>query len=107
MSNDRPPERTDYDVAHTGKIKFDILVNNTGIGEGVPISEIPVESMGKNFETNVFAALDIPQRVVRSWVATGSWCSSSAGRSFARRLEPGVHSLLRRRPDPGTDLADL
>ena len=27
--------------------------------------------MRKNFETNVFAALDFTQRVVRNWVATG------------------------------------
>ena len=60
-----------YDVAHTLRIKFDILVNNAGIGEGGPISEIPVELVRKNFETNVFAALDFTQRVVRNWVATG------------------------------------
>jgi len=58
-----------YDVAHTLKIKFDILVNNAGIGEGGPMSEIPVELVRKNFETNVFAALDFTQRVVRNWVA--------------------------------------
>ena len=93
----RPIGQT-YDVAHTGKIKFDILVNNTGIGEGGPISEIPVESVGKNFETNVFAALDIPQRVVRSWVATGSWCSSSAGRSFAPPTRAGSAFAPHARP---------
>ena len=60
-----------YDVAHTLKLKFDILVNNAGIGEGGPMSEIPVELVRKNFETNVFSALDFTQRVVRNWVATG------------------------------------
>src|ERR1700749_2466722 len=60
-----------YDVAHTLKMKFDILVNNAGIGEGGPMSEIPVELVRKNFETNVFAALDFTQRVVKNWVATG------------------------------------
>src|ERR1700733_10345983 len=60
-----------YDVTHTLKIPFDILVNTAGIGEGGPISEIPVELVRKNFETNVFAALDFTQRVVRNWVATG------------------------------------
>ena len=58
-------------MAHTLKIKFDILVNNAGIGEGGPISEIPVELVRKNFETNVFSALDFTQRVVRNWVAAG------------------------------------
>ena len=46
-------------------------MNNAGIGEGGPISEIPVELVRKNFETNVFAALDFTQRVVRNWVAKG------------------------------------
>ena len=60
-----------YDVAHTLKNKFDILVNNAGIGEGGPMSEIPVDLVRKNFETNVFAALDFTQRVVRNWVTKG------------------------------------
>jgi NAD(P)-dependent dehydrogenase (short-subunit alcohol dehydrogenase family) len=60
-----------YDVAHVLKCRFEILVNNAGIGEGGPMSEIPVELVRKNFETNVFAALDFTQRVVRNWVATG------------------------------------
>jgi NADP-dependent 3-hydroxy acid dehydrogenase YdfG len=60
-----------YDVAHTLKLKFDILVNNAGIGEGGPMSEIPVELVRKNFETNVFSALDFTQCVVRNWVAAG------------------------------------
>jgi NAD(P)-dependent dehydrogenase (short-subunit alcohol dehydrogenase family) len=60
-----------YDVAHALNIKFDILVNNAGIGEGGPMSEIPVDLVRENFETNVFSALDFTQRVVRNWVATG------------------------------------
>jgi short-subunit dehydrogenase len=59
-----------YDVAHVLKCKFDILVNNAGIGEGGPISEIPIELVRRNFETNVFAALDFTQRVVKNWIAT-------------------------------------
>jgi short-subunit dehydrogenase len=61
--------RDTYDVAHALKWKVDILVNNAGIGEGGPISEIPVELVRQNFETNVFAALDFTQRVVKNWVA--------------------------------------
>jgi NADP-dependent 3-hydroxy acid dehydrogenase YdfG len=49
-----------YDVAHALKFKFDILVNNAGIGEGGPMSEIPVDLVRENFETNVFSALDLP-----------------------------------------------
>jgi NAD(P)-dependent dehydrogenase (short-subunit alcohol dehydrogenase family) len=61
-----------YDVAHALKWKFEILVNNAGIGEGGPISEIPVELVRRNFETNVFAALDFTQRVVKNWVVTST-----------------------------------
>ena len=59
----------------------------TGIGEGGPISEIPVELVRKNFETNVFAALDFTQRVVRNWVATvftERWYSSPQLLDFLR-----------------------
>jgi short-subunit dehydrogenase len=59
-----------YDVAHVLRCEFDILVNNAGIGEGGPISEIPVELVRRNFETNVFAALGLTQRVVKNWIAT-------------------------------------
>src|SRR3984885_13669126 len=60
-----------YDVARAVSWEFDVLVNNAGIGEGGPISEIPVDLVRHNFEVNVFAALDFTQRVVRNWVATG------------------------------------
>lgn len=60
-----------YDVAHTLAMKFDLLVNNAGIGEGGPISAIPVDLVRKNFEVNVFSTLDFTQRVVRQWVAEG------------------------------------
>jgi len=60
-----------FDAAHTLKFDFDILVNNAGIGEGGPISEIPVDLVRSNFETNVFSTLDFTQRVVRKWVAAG------------------------------------
>jgi NAD(P)-dependent dehydrogenase (short-subunit alcohol dehydrogenase family) len=60
-----------YDVEHTLTMKFDVLVNNAGIGEGGPISSIPVDLVRKNFEINVFSTLDFTQRVVKSWVAAG------------------------------------
>jgi short-subunit dehydrogenase len=45
-----------------------LLVNNAGIGEGGPISEIPLDLVRRNFEVNVFAPLDLTQRVVKRWV---------------------------------------
>ena len=57
-----------YDIAHAAKLDFDVLVNNAGIAEGGPIAEIPMPLVRQNFEVNVFALLDLTQRVVRRWV---------------------------------------
>src|ERR1700733_221382 len=57
-----------YDVARAVSWEFDVLVNNAGIGEGGPISEIPVDLVRRNFEVNVFAQLDLTQRVVKRWI---------------------------------------
>ena len=57
-----------YDVVHAAKLDFDVLVNNAGIAEGGPIAEIPMPLVRQNFEVNVFALLDLTQRVVRRWV---------------------------------------
>src|SRR6202012_2729319 len=55
----------EHDLAHAARLDFDILVNNAGIGEGGPISEIPIDLVKQNFEVNVFAMLDLTQRVIR------------------------------------------
>lgn len=57
-----------HDVAHAAGLDFDVLVNNAGIGEGGPISEIPMDLVRQNFEVNVFTLLDLTQRVVKRWV---------------------------------------
>ncbi len=57
-----------YDIAKAASLEFDVLVNNAGIGEGGPIAEIPMDIVRQNFEVNVFALLDLTQRVVRRWV---------------------------------------
>jgi len=57
-----------YDIGHAAKLDFDVLVNNAGIAEGGPIAEIPMPLVRQNFEVNVFALLDLTQRVVRRWV---------------------------------------
>ena len=57
-----------HDVAHAMSWEFDVLVNNAGVGEGGPISEIPMDLVRRNFEVNVFAPLDLTQRVVQRWV---------------------------------------
>src|SRR6202041_3111758 len=57
-----------HDTARAVGWEFDVLVNNAGMGEGGPISEIPMDLVRRNFEVNVFAPLDLTQRVVKRWV---------------------------------------
>ena len=57
-----------HDTAGVADWEFDVLVNNAGIGEGGPISEIPLDLVRRNFEVNVFAPLDLTQGVVKRWV---------------------------------------
>ena len=60
-----------YDVAAALHCDFDILWNNAGIGECGPVSEIPLDLVRHNYETNVFKPLGLTQQVVRKWVAEG------------------------------------
>jgi NAD(P)-dependent dehydrogenase (short-subunit alcohol dehydrogenase family) len=47
---------------------FDTFVSNAAIGDGGPISEIPVDLVRRTFETNVFSNLAIAQHVVRKFL---------------------------------------
>lgn len=58
-----------YDVAYAQTWDIDVLFNNAGIGEAGPASEIPVDLVRRNFETNVFAPLALTQGFVKKWVA--------------------------------------
>jgi NAD(P)-dependent dehydrogenase (short-subunit alcohol dehydrogenase family) len=58
-----------FDVAQALGWEIDVLWNNAGIGECGPVSEIPLELVRNNFETNVFLPLQLTQGVVRRWVA--------------------------------------
>jgi NAD(P)-dependent dehydrogenase (short-subunit alcohol dehydrogenase family) len=57
-----------HDTVRAVGWEFDVLFNNAGAGEGGPISEIPLDLVRRNFEVNVFAPLDLTQRVVNKWV---------------------------------------
>src|SRR5580704_12885971 len=57
-----------HDTARVVDWEFDVLVNNAGMGEGGPISEIPLDLVRRNFEVNVFAPLELTQGVVKRWV---------------------------------------
>jgi NAD(P)-dependent dehydrogenase (short-subunit alcohol dehydrogenase family) len=57
-----------YDVAQAHNWDIDILVNNAGIGECGPVSEIPLDLVRRNFETNIFAPLVLTQGFIKKWV---------------------------------------
>lgn len=50
---------------------IDVLVNNAAIGETGPLIEIPPERIRRNFETNVFATLELSQRFATRMLARG------------------------------------
>ena len=57
-----------YDVAYALTWDIDILFSNAGIGEAGPTFEIPVELVRRNFETNVFAPLDMAQKFIAKFI---------------------------------------
>jgi NAD(P)-dependent dehydrogenase (short-subunit alcohol dehydrogenase family) len=57
-----------YDVAHAHTWDIDVLFNNAGIGECGPVSEIPIDLVRRNFETNVFAPIVLTQGFIKKWV---------------------------------------
>jgi NAD(P)-dependent dehydrogenase (short-subunit alcohol dehydrogenase family) len=57
-----------YDVAQAHSWDIDVLFNNAGVGECGPVSEIPVDLVRRNFETNVFSALALTQGFIKKWV---------------------------------------
>ncbi|MFD6182411.1 SDR family oxidoreductase [Streptomyces goshikiensis] len=60
------------DIAAVSDWDFDTFVSNAAIGECGPLAEIPVELVRRTFETNVFANLELTQRVIRTWVDAGT-----------------------------------
>ena len=57
-----------YDAARALKFDIDVLFSNAGIGEAGPVSEIPMDLVRSNYETNVFAPLVLAQGFIRKWV---------------------------------------
>jgi len=73
-----------YDVSQALKCDIDVLFNNAGIGEAGPASEMPVDLVRRNFETNLFAPLTLTQGFIARWVAEKRpgkivFCSSISG----------------------------
>ena len=57
-----------YDRAYAQSWDVDVLWNNAGIGEAGPVSEIPIDLVRHNFETNVFLPLALTQAFIKKWV---------------------------------------
>ncbi|WP_373358705.1 SDR family oxidoreductase [Acinetobacter lactucae] len=57
-----------YDVAFAQSLDIDILWNNAGIGESGPVSEIPLDLVRRNYETNVFKPLELTQGFIAKWI---------------------------------------
>ncbi|MCR8557346.1 SDR family oxidoreductase [Mucilaginibacter sp. BJC16-A38] len=57
-----------FDVSNALKFDIDILFSHAGIGEAGPLSEVPIELVRSNFETNLFAPLALVQKFVNKWV---------------------------------------
>jgi NAD(P)-dependent dehydrogenase (short-subunit alcohol dehydrogenase family) len=57
-----------YDVKNALKFDIDVLFSNAGIGETGPVFEIPLELVRGNFETNVFAPLEVAQQFIAKWI---------------------------------------
>ena len=71
---------------------IDVLINNAGIGETGPISEVPMDRVRQNFEVNVFSALELTQMVLKVMMEKGKgtviFISSLAGRAPSAFLNP-------------------
>lgn len=60
--------RDPLDVANALRHDIDVLFSNAGMGESGPVSEIPIDLVRANFETNVFAPLVLAQGFIRKFV---------------------------------------
>lgn len=47
---------------------IDVLINGAAIGESGPLSEIPMDRVRSNFETNVFATLELTQLALHNMI---------------------------------------
>ncbi len=57
-----------YDVNYALTWDIDVLFSNAGIGEAGPVFEIPIDLVRRNFETNVFAPLQLAQKFIAKFI---------------------------------------
>ncbi|CAN5386972.1 SDR family oxidoreductase [soil metagenome] len=71
------------DLEHAAREDVDILVLNAGVQETGALVDIPMELVRRSFEVNVFAHLDLAQRIIPGMIKRKSgkvvWVSSMAG----------------------------
>ena len=71
------------DIEHAATFDVDILVLNAGVQETGSLVDIPLDLVRRSFEVNVFAHLDLAQRVIPQMIKRKSgkviWVSSQAG----------------------------
>ena len=74
---------SDIDRQRALQFEIDVLLNNAGIMESGPMTEIPLPVVRQVFEVNVFAALEVAQGFAKQMVRRGAgrivWVSSVAG----------------------------
>jgi len=57
-----------HDVQMALTWDIDVFFSNAGIGESGPVSEIPLDLVRRNYETNVFAPLALAQGFIRKFI---------------------------------------
>ena len=71
------------DIEHAATYEVDILVLNAGVQETGSLVDIPMELVRRSFEINVFAHLDLAQRILPQMIKRKGgkivWISSMAG----------------------------
>lgn len=74
---------SEVDRRHALTYEVDVLFNNAGIAHSGTLTDLPMDLLRANFETNVFAPLELTKAFVRTFVERGSgrivFTSSDAG----------------------------
>ncbi len=75
---------SEADRAQINALKFDVLINNAGIGESGSLAEVDIARIRKVFEVNLFATLALTQIALKPMIERGGgtvlFVSSIAGR---------------------------
>lgn len=72
--------------------RIDALVNNAGYGTRGPVERVPVETIRRNFETNVFSLIALTQLVLPGMRERGTGCIVNIG-SVAGKIARPLSSI--------------